>query len=65
MKIFAPSVLRALFLEHSPHPTRRVRSIVQGDATAINLPFICRNLPNFVELRGGDYSFCPVLPPME
>jgi Dyp-type peroxidase family len=35
------------------------RFIVQGDATAANPPYICGNLPNFVELRGGDYFFLP------
>jgi Dyp-type peroxidase family len=33
--------------------------VVQGDAGAANPPFICANLPNFVELRGGDYFFLP------
>jgi Dyp-type peroxidase family len=33
--------------------------VVQGDLTAANPPFICGNLPNFVELRGGDYFFLP------
>jgi Dyp-type peroxidase family len=33
--------------------------VVQGDTTATNPPFICSNLPNFVELRGGDYFFLP------
>ena len=33
--------------------------VVQGDETASNPPFICRSLPNFVELRGGDYFFLP------
>ncbi len=33
--------------------------VVQGDRTAANPPFICSNLPNFVELRGGDYFFLP------
>ena len=37
----------------------RGRFIVQGDTTPINPPFICGNLPNFVELRGGDYFFLP------
>ncbi len=35
------------------------RFVVQGDATAANPPFICTNLPNFIELRGGDYFFLP------
>lgn len=33
--------------------------VVQGDASAANPPFICGNLPSFVELRGGDYFFLP------
>lgn len=33
--------------------------VVQGDTTPSNPPFICGNLPNFVELRGGDYFFLP------
>jgi Dyp-type peroxidase family len=33
--------------------------VVQGDATAANPPLICGKLPNFVELRGGDYFFLP------
>jgi Dyp-type peroxidase family len=32
---------------------------IQGDSTAINPPFFCSSLPNFVELRGGDYFFVP------
>jgi hypothetical protein len=37
----------------------RGRFVVQGDASATNPPFICGNLPNFVELRGGNYFFLP------
>ena len=33
--------------------------VVQGDASPGNPPFICSNLPDFVELRGGDYFFLP------
>jgi Dyp-type peroxidase family len=32
---------------------------IQGDSTAANPPLFCSNLPNFVELRGGDYFFLP------
>jgi Dyp-type peroxidase family len=32
---------------------------IQGDTTAINPPLFCSSLPNFVELRGGDYFFVP------
>ena len=37
----------------------RGKFTVQGDTSAANPPFICSNLPNFVELRGGDYFFLP------
>jgi Dyp-type peroxidase family len=37
----------------------RGRFVVQGDASATNPPFICGNLPNFVEVRGGNYFFLP------
>jgi Dyp-type peroxidase family len=33
--------------------------VVQGDSSATNPPFVCAKLPNFVELRGGDYFFLP------
>ncbi|HZD30906.1 MAG TPA: Dyp-type peroxidase [Candidatus Angelobacter sp.] len=33
--------------------------VIQGDTTPANPPFICSRLPNFVELRGGDYFFLP------
>ena len=33
--------------------------VVQGDRSATNPPFLCNHLPNFVELRGGDYFFLP------
>jgi hypothetical protein len=32
---------------------------VQGDANPSNPPFVCSSLPNFVELRGGEYFFVP------
>jgi Dyp-type peroxidase family len=35
------------------------RFVVQGDASAKNPPFVCSGLPDFVELRGGDYFFLP------
>ena len=41
------------------HATGHGRFVVQGDTTQTNPPFICGNLPNFVELRGGDYFFLP------
>jgi Dyp-type peroxidase family len=33
--------------------------VIQGDTTPGNPPFFCADLPNFVELRGGDYFFLP------
>jgi Dyp-type peroxidase family len=33
--------------------------VVQGDTTPANPPFVCSHLPNFVELRGGEYFFLP------
>ena len=33
----------------------------QGTTDPQNPPVICANLPNFVELRGGDYFFMPSL----
>lgn len=35
------------------------RYVVQGDLSPTNPPFVCSNLPDFVELRGGDYFFLP------
>ena len=35
------------------------RFVVQGDTGSTNPPFVCGSLPNFVELRGGDYFFLP------
>jgi Dyp-type peroxidase family len=37
----------------------RGRFMVQGDLSTTNPPFLCANLPDFVELRGGDYFFLP------
>jgi deferrochelatase/peroxidase EfeB len=37
------------------------RYVIQGEADPKNPPFICGGLPNFVELRGGDYFFMPSL----
>jgi Dyp-type peroxidase family len=37
----------------------RGKFVVQGDRNPANPPFVCGNLPNFVELRGGDYFFLP------
>jgi hypothetical protein len=33
--------------------------MIQGTAKAGDPPFMCGGLPNFVELRGGDYFFIP------
>ncbi|GAC1359196.1 MAG: peroxidase [Acidobacteriaceae bacterium] len=33
--------------------------VIQGDTTPENPPLMCAHLPNFVELRGGDYFFLP------
>ena len=35
------------------------RFSIQGDTNPANPPLFCANLPNFVELRGGDYFFLP------
>lgn len=35
------------------------RFVIQGDTTPANPPLLCSHLPNFVELRGGDYFFLP------
>ena len=37
----------------------REKFSIQGDTTAANSPLFCTGLPNFVELRGGDYFFIP------
>ncbi|HEV2711146.1 MAG TPA: dyp-type peroxidase [Edaphobacter sp.] len=33
--------------------------VIQGDTNPANPPFICTDLPSFVELRGGEYFFLP------
>ena len=33
--------------------------VIQGDTSPANPPFVCSGLPDFVELRGGDYFFLP------
>ena len=35
------------------------RYTIQGSQDPKNPPFVCGGLPNFVELRGGDYFFLP------
>jgi Dyp-type peroxidase family len=37
----------------------RDRYTIQGTEDPSNPPFVCAGLPNFVELRGGDYFFLP------
>src|ERR1039458_5757581 len=37
------------------------RFVVQGSSGPGNTPFICGGLPNFVEMRGGEYFFLPSL----
>jgi deferrochelatase/peroxidase EfeB len=44
----------ALLGNHGDHG----KFIIQGTGAA-NPPFICAHLPDFVELRGGDYFFLP------
>jgi Dyp-type peroxidase family len=45
----------ALMGNHAGHG----RFTIAGDTTPANPPFVCGNLPDFVELRGGDYFFLP------
>jgi len=40
---------------------KKGKFVIQGDTDPQNPPFICGGLPNFVELRGGDYFFMPSL----
>lgn len=35
------------------------RFVIPGSTTPANPPFVCSHLPDFVELRGGDYFFLP------
>jgi len=39
----------------------RSKVMIQGSTDPQNPPHICMGLPNFVELRGGDYFFMPSL----
>ena len=39
--------------------------VVQGDRSAANPPYVCAHLPNFVELKGGDYFFLPSITALE
>jgi Dyp-type peroxidase family len=38
---------------------------IQGDSSRDNPPLFCTGLPNFVELRGGDYFFIPSITALE
>ena len=38
---------------------------IQGDTSPGNPPLFCTGLPNFVELRGGDYFFLPSITALE
>ena len=35
--------------------------VIPGDAARGRMPFICANIPQFVETRGGEYFFVPSL----
>ena len=37
----------------------RDKHMIQGTEDPQNPPFVCGGLPNFVELRGGNYFFLP------
>jgi len=39
----------------------RGKFMIQGTTESANPPYMCAALPNFVELRGGDYFFMPSL----
>jgi Dyp-type peroxidase family len=41
------------------------RYAIQGDRSAANPPLFCTGLPDFVELRGGDYFFIPSITALE
>jgi deferrochelatase/peroxidase EfeB len=38
-----------------------VRMVIPGDEDTVRQPFICFDIPSFVETRGGDYFFVPSL----
>lgn len=46
---------------HEADQASRGKFVIQGSADPKNPPFVCGGLPNFVELRGGDYFFMPGL----
>ena len=41
------------------------RYTIQGDSSPSNRPLFCTGLPNFTELRGGDYFFIPSITALE
>lgn len=44
---------------HEDHKSSPSRFFVQGTAEEKNPPFVCAKIPNFVQLKGGDYFFLP------
>ena len=44
---------------HSATDGRQERAMIQGNQSPANPPLLLSGLPNFVELRGGDYFFLP------
>jgi Dyp-type peroxidase family len=49
----------ALLGNHSSNHEGSGRFMIPGADDGKNPPFVCGGLPNFVELRGGDYFFLP------
>jgi len=47
------------------HHERGDRYGIQGDGSPSNPPLFCTGLPNFTELRGGDYFFIPSITALE
>ncbi|MDQ2925259.1 MAG: dyp-type peroxidase [Acidobacteriota bacterium] len=41
------------------HHVEGEKYVIQGDKSPANPPFVCSGLPDFVELRGGEYFFVP------
>lgn len=42
-----------------PNSSGQNKFVVQGNEDPLNPPFLCADLPRFVELKGGDYFFLP------
>ncbi len=38
-----------------------LKFIIPADGVSVNIPFVCANIPRFVETRGGEYFFLPSL----